>query len=284
MLSSDDAGRTTMNQEELEERLRADAAALEAQFNEMYPGGRVCFRCHLTVGDPVNPGCPHGGHERAGDSPLNVKLLDAALEHVKDARKLLRDGEGAHRLVGGVPGPAWAQTTWRDAIASVGVNHSDDDTPRCGTAMCLAGWADTVDGLPGERVWLVTDEQLNARWEDLAESEAIMLIARSDDDTSDVYENWIEESPGEDRADQVIDANVRGRRILGLNRVSRLLRESLWTRDEYRELSRLPQSGVSQLFDGGNSLDDLIAHRNALVRLNDWLIAHRSSWYSRYPD
>lgn len=247
-----------------------------------------CHRCAVTVGDALNLGCPHDGHERAGESPINVKLLDATLKRIEASSKLLSDGEGTWRVVpagaGAPEGPLWNQWTWRALVAA------DDDTwsvtgndvetlERCKTSLCFAGWADELDALPGERIWLVdADETAKLDHDDwryvMALELSSLLLARPDDEVTVHLSTFDPTAENDDR--RVVNASDRARRLLGLDRAIKLYHEIVSGMDAFERFAAdvpYPEI-VEHLFSSTSTLDDLRDLATDLKEMNDWLITH----------
>lgn len=263
----------------LELTLRRVAGAAER------PAG--CHRCAVTVGDAFNLGCPHDGHERAGESPINVRLLDVTLERVEEARKLLSDGEGLWRATpataGAPEGPLWAQYAWRTLLIAEDEWPFAEGSPpvdRCQTALCFAGWADELDALPGERIWLVdANEAAQLDPDDFQFTLAIelssLLLTRPDDEPEKTVHLSAYDPDAEEGDRRVVTASARAERLLGFERA----------RDRFNVIGRAqfghgtmafaPSiTALNRLFDSDNTLENLRRMVGELHELNDWLIAH----------
>lgn len=248
---------------------------------------RGCPRCLATVGDGFNLGCPHGGHERAGESPINVKLLDVTLRRVESTTKLLNGRDGTWRVTpadaGAPEGPMWGQFAWRtlvlvdDDLQLIPEGH--EAFARCKTSLCFAGWTDEVDALPGERIWFIDADETAALDRDdfqytMALELASLLLARPDDLDSIRLSTFDPSVKDGDRP--VIPASERARRLLGLDRAL----DAHWRVTRERPLDMIWSADVpdlepvESLFDGNNTLDDLRDRVAELHRLNDWLMAN----------
>jgi hypothetical protein len=256
-----------------------------------WTSGGGCMRCAETVQDPWNPGCPHGGHERAGESPLNLTLLDATLKRLRDVRRVLSAEDGTWRVVPAAPGaseapqaPLWNQWAWRTVITDGPdwiVTEGKDELERCATGMCLAGWTGELDALPGEELWLVSHERLNEAgqqetFRDTLDIELASLLLKRPYDDPDAVHKTTTWNPRAEPAD-VVTAESRARRLLGFDRANQLALKLRMAGhlDIYAEddLEYVTQS----IFDGSNDLDALEDYAGRLRRLNEVLIAARAA-------
>jgi hypothetical protein len=157
--------------------------------------------------------------------------------------------------------PIWDQGTWRAFIAPEDVEEGQEELERCGTSLCVAGWADQLDGLPGEALWLLSDQELVT---DDAQYYGNYLLRRDDDEAFHVIIR---------RDRQVVSARERAWRLLGLSRATYLL-DDLSAGLFETVMHEGWFNAMDELFNGINTLADVREQVDDLRRLNDWLINH----------